>query len=439
MYDTLYPFFINFISAHADLVNFLLLFTPFVLFLEVPMILLVAFGIVVWSKKQRLLPSKPKQIPKVTCVLLCYSEGAEVANPIRSLAYQLYPGEIEIIAVIDGAIQNKETYKIAKSYQDIVNKLPNRELIIVPKWQRGGRVSSMNLGISMATGSIFMALDGDTSFDNNMVINAVRNFDDSNVVAVAGNLRVRNDKASLATRLQSLEYILSIGAGRTGLSSFNIVNNISGAFGIFRIEILKLVMGWDTGTAEDFDITMRIKEHFASHPNWRIVFDPHVIGHTEVPGTFFGFFQQRIRWEGDLFYIIGRKYLNNIRPQLLGRMNYLFSIVAIYFFQIVMPFIITIYTLLIIFFFPLDYIITISIVVYLFYLTILYMFFTLYLLLISERVKEDFIYYFYLPLFPLFTFAARINAALALLHSIINKSHLDSNMAPWWVLKKGKY
>ena len=60
-------------------------------------------------------------------------------------------------------------------------------------------------------------------------------------------------------------------------------------------------------------------------------------------------------------------------------------------------------------------------------------------MLISDRVKEDFEYLTYLPLFLIFTFIARVNAAIALLHSIINKSHLDSNMAPWWVLKKGRH
>jgi cellulose synthase/poly-beta-1,6-N-acetylglucosamine synthase-like glycosyltransferase len=184
---------------------------------------------------------------------------------------------------------------------------------------------------------------------------------------------------------------------------------------------------------------MRLKEHFGRHPEWRIVFDPHVIGHTEVPDTFLGFFNQRIRWEGDLFYVLIRKYINNIRPGLLGGLNYLFTLVGVYFFQIIMPFVITIYTILMLIFIPLEYILGLAIIVYAFYFIMLFGFYILYIFLISERIREDLEYLFYLPLFPLFTFVARINAALALLHSIINKSHLDSNMAPWWVLKKGNY
>ena len=426
-------------NSHSSIAGILVMFTPFVLFLELPFQLMVIFGILIWSKNQRKILPYPKNIPKVTCTLLCYSEADEIIIPIKSLAYQLYPGEIEILVVVDGAIQNKDTYKIAMGMKKLVNSLPNRTLRVVPKWQRGGRVSSMNTGMQLATGKIFMALDGDTSFDNDMVIKAVGNFDDPNVVALAGNIRVRNRDASLVTKLQTIEYMLSIGAGRTGLSSFNMVNNISGAFGIFRIEILKLLQGWDNGTAEDFDITMRLKEHFGRNPNWKIAFDPHVVAHTEVPDTFFSFFQQRMRWEGDLFYVLIRKFMNNIRPSLMGGLNYFFTIVGVYFFQIVMPFVITIYSILVIIFLPLDYLIAIMLIVYIFYFTMSLFFYLVYILLISDRVKEDIQYLIYLPLFLIFTFVARVNAAIALFHSIVNRSHLDSNMAPWWVLKKGHY
>ena len=78
-----------------------------------------------------------------------------------------------------------------------------------------------------------MALDGDTSFDNDMVEKATRHFEDPQVAGVAGNLRVRNQNKSLVAKMQGLEYVLSISGGKTGLSEFNVVNNISGAFGVF--------------------------------------------------------------------------------------------------------------------------------------------------------------------------------------------------------------
>ena len=127
----------------------------------------------------------------------------------------------------------------------------NRAILVVPKWQRGGRVSSLNAGLKFATGDIVMALDADTSFDNDMVAKSVKYFLDPNVIAVSGALRVRNAKKNLLTWLQALEYIISIHAGKVALASFNIINNVSGAFGIFRTSMIRHIGGWDTGTAED--------------------------------------------------------------------------------------------------------------------------------------------------------------------------------------------
>ncbi len=439
MFEAVVYNFMELLQTHTTLSEYLLLFTPFVVFLELPFVVMVIVGVLLWAWRNYSRNTVTgTNTPKVSCVLLCYNEKEAIVHAIDSLAYQLYPGEIEILVMIDGALQNEETYRYALAQSERINALQNRSYRVFPKWQRGGRVSSMNYALSLAGGEIFMALDGDTVFDNDMVQRAVTHFEDENVVAVSGNLRVRNASSGISTRLQAIEYMVSITFGRTGLGEFNMVNNISGAFGVFRTRILRLVSGWQSGTAEDLDLTMRLKEYFGRKKEWRIVFDPHCIGHTEVPEGFFGFLKQRLRWEGDLFYIIGRKYHDNLRHDLLGAANYFFTLVGIYFFQIVMPFVITLYTVLILYAFALEYVIAISLFVYLFYLGILTFIYLLYLLLISERPKEDFQNMLYLPLYPMFTFVARLNAAFALLHSIFNRSHLDSNMAPWWVLRKSK-
>src|SRR5262249_1269727 len=141
--------------------------------------------------------------------------------------------------IVDGAVQNAATLEAARRAAAEFRCVPRRRVLVVPKWQRGGRVSALNAALNFATGEVVMSLDGDLSFDNDMVRQATRHFDDPNVVGVAGNLRVRNAAASLAARLQALEYVLSIGAGKTGLSEFNIVNNISGAFGVFRASFIR--------------------------------------------------------------------------------------------------------------------------------------------------------------------------------------------------------
>ena len=308
-----------------------------------------------------------------------------------------------------------------------------------PNGSGGGRVSSLNAGLSIATGEIVMALDGDTSFDNDMVRNATRHFDDPGVVGVAGNLRVRNAKRSLVTRLQALEYLVSIAAGKTGLSEFNLVNNISGAFGVFRTAFIRNLGGWDAGTAEDLDMTTRIKQYFGRHPGLRIVFDPHAVGHTDAPDTWRVFFRQRLRWDGDMFYIFIRKFRFNLRPRLLGWRNFLFVVVNGLLMQLVMPFMIVGYTGMMLFTLPVGAVLGVLAFIYLAYLASLVFYFMLYLVAVSERPGDDAVYLAFLPLFPLFAFVNRVHCSFSVLQEIFTRSHLDSSMAPWWVLRKTKF
>lgn len=232
-------------------VRLLVSLLPAFLLLEVPLNLLVLLGVLRWFlRKPFELPPDNGYRPRVSCVITCYSEGRDVQSTLSSLCEQTYGGEIEMIPVVDGAAVNQTTMQAVRDFRVDRQLYPRRLLRPIAKWQRGGRVSSLNAGLAHCTGEIVMALDGDTSFDNDMVVNIVRHFADPNVPAVAGSLRVRNWKASLTTAMQALEYLLSIHMAKIGLSEWNLVNNVSGAFGAFRRSFLDKIGGWDTHTAD---------------------------------------------------------------------------------------------------------------------------------------------------------------------------------------------
>ena len=414
-------------------------FFPFALLLEFPLYLITLSGMISYGLRELRRVEKPRNYPKVSCIITCYSEGDDVAITISSLANQIYPGDIEIIPVIDGAIQNRHTLKAARRECQKWRGMPKRHLIPLPKWQRGGRVSSLNTGLSIATGEIIMALDGDTSFDNDMVMNATRHFEDARVVGVAGNLRARNANTSLAAKMQGLEYILSISGGKTGLSEFNIVNNISGAFGIFRGSMLRHIGGWDAGYAEDLDMTLRLKQYFGRHHGMRIVFDPHAIGHTDVPNTWRGFFKQRTYWDGGLFYVYVRKYRFNIRPSLYGWRNFIFVSLSGLMVQLLSPYMIVISIIWMFCALPPGFVLGVLSFVYGCYCLAMLGHYLVYLVGISERPKLDLAYLPYLPLFPLFVFANRVHNTYSIMSEILTRMHLDTPMAPTWVLKRTKF
>ncbi|MGL5631743.1 MAG: glycosyltransferase, partial [Azovibrio sp.] len=161
--------FITQLKAHPG--EFLSRFFLFVLIIEMPIYFVIIWGNIIsfWRR----LTGKTVwhgYTPKVSCIVTCYSEGEAVRLTMLTLFEQLYEGTIEVIAVVDGSIQNKETLNAVKDFASKeAHRYQNRILRILPKPQRGGRVSSLNSGLLYSTGDIVMALDGDTSFDNDMV------------------------------------------------------------------------------------------------------------------------------------------------------------------------------------------------------------------------------------------------------------------------------
>jgi len=414
---------------------FFMLFPLFLIF-ELPLMIMVMLGVLRWFARRRTrIPKISVYRPRVSCIITCYSEGMDVQTTLLSLCEQTYPGHIEMIPVVDGATVNQPTLSAVRSFSVDPQLYPRRHLRPIAKWQRGGRVSSLNAGLSLASGEIVMALDGDTSFDNNMVSAIVRHFEDPSVPAVAGSLRVRNVWASWVTAMQALEYLLSIHMSKIGLAEWNLVNNVSGAFGAFRRSFLVKIGGWNTHTAEDLDLTLRIKSYFKRH-DLRIPFEPEAIGHTDAPSTLGQFLMQRLRWDGDLFFLYIRKHNHNINPSLLGWPTFLMILLSGFFFQLVLPFLIFSYTLLALFVLPGKTLLFLFVLIYALYLTITALLFGAMLLMVSDRPAKDMTLGLLVPFFPLFMLLLRCWSAVAMLNEIFRRGHEESSMAPWWVLKR---
>ncbi|RRJ84193.1 glycosyltransferase family 2 protein [Aestuariirhabdus litorea] len=413
----------------------LLLLLPMLVLFELPLGLTILVGIFRWSAQN--VHSVPQAFPDISVVVTCYSEGRDIAITLDTLVEQLYPGNIEILAVVDGASQNLLTYQTALISMRLHSGQPRRTIRVIPKWQRGGRVSTLNAGLAEAGGELVINVDGDTSFDNDMVLRMLEQFGDPNLVACGGALRVRNWRTNLLTRMQAMEYMLSMQAGKTGLANIGVINNISGAFGAFRAPLLKQLGGWDTHTAEDLDLTIRLKQYKQRYPALRLGFTPHAVGHTDVPDTLKGLVAQRLRWDGDLLFIFLRKHKKGLTPTLLGWKNFLFTLAYGVLQNVLLPLLAVVFILYLLLAYPINFVGALMSVLYILYLLVCTLFFAVYLLLISERSRDDFMMIKWLPLYPLYQFFMRLITAFAMINETVRRGHEESSMAPWWVLKRG--
>ena len=90
----------------AEHLSFFAWLVPLILLYEAPLMLLVLTGIMRFYYTNFVqVPRQSLYKPKVSCVITCYAEGEAVKSTIDSFIEQVYDGEIEIIAVVDGAVQ----------------------------------------------------------------------------------------------------------------------------------------------------------------------------------------------------------------------------------------------------------------------------------------------------------------------------------------------
>jgi poly-beta-1,6-N-acetyl-D-glucosamine synthase len=136
-----------------------------------------------------------------------------------------------------------------------------------------------------------LCMDGDSRLDRGTLRGAMRHFDDPRVGAVAGNVKVVN-RNNIWTRLQALEYIEGLNMARRAQGFLRVVNIIPGPIGIFRVDVLRQVGGYDTDTfAEDADLTLKILT-----AGWHVRYEWRAVAWTEAPGNFLDLIKQRYRW-----------------------------------------------------------------------------------------------------------------------------------------------
>lgn len=421
------------VTANFDV---LISFFPMILIAESPLILLMIIGIFRWHWKNK--TTDLPHTPSISFIITCYGEGDAIRSTIDTLVEQVYPGNIEILAVVDGAVQNQHTYQAAMKAYHRYKGRNDRVVKVIPKWQRGGRVSTLNTGLLKASHELVINVDGDTSFDNNMALVMAQQFRDRDVIASGGALRVRNSRANVLTRMQALEYMMSMQGGKTGTTQFGLLNNISGAFGAFRKQVLQRAGGWDTHTAEDLDLTMRLKQYKGRYKKTKLAFSPHAIGHTDAPETLRDFVLQRLRWDGDLMFLYVRKHMKGLSPKLLGWPVFLYTLIYGVLKNVLLPIVVIWYLVYILVSYPAPLTAAAAVLIYTVYLSVVAVKFIVYWVLISERKVNDIKLSGWLLLYPIYALLSRFVTAFSIFNEIFRRSHEESSMAPWWVLKRGK-
>ncbi len=275
--------------------------------------------------------------PSVTLVSPAWNESLGIVDSVRSLLALEYP-DFQVVVVNDGSTDDTlekliaafDMEQVEYAYAPAIPTAPfralyrsrtERRVLVVDKENGGGKADACNCGINVADTDLVCVIDSDSVLDADALAKSARPFidDPDEMVAVGGIVRIINDsiverghvsevrlpRAHLA-RIQVLEYLRAFLAGRSGWSRINALCIISGAFGVFRRDVVTEVGGLSTRTlGEDMELCVRIHGHMRRERRpYRIAFVPDPVCWTEAPEDVKNLRSQRMRWHRGLTDIL---------------------------------------------------------------------------------------------------------------------------------------
>lgn len=264
----------------------------------------------------------------VSLLIPAYNEVENIVQNVKSLMKLNYP-EFELIVINDGStdgtheamidafslypietsyIRHIETSKVRNVYYNV--KYPG--LIYIDK-ENGGKSDALNCGINVSRYPLFACLDADSRLEKDALLRLGSEFIKDSLTVIAGGLvRIANGTTlregepvsfempdKIIERFQIVEYLRSFLSGRTSWGLTNSMLIVSGAFGVFKKQVVIDVGGYKTDTiGEDMEIVVRVHEYMLKNKiKYRVKFVEEAVCWTQGPMRMEDVRTQRRRWQ----------------------------------------------------------------------------------------------------------------------------------------------
>ena len=261
-----------------------------------------------------------ERYPLVSVIVAGRNPGAAIRTTIHSAMNNGYPN-VEVIYADDDSSDDSVLHARALERYGRVKIFANPN--------HSGKPTNLNIACRLARGRFLFVLDADAELEYGTIEKLVAYFANPVVGGVCANMKVRNARANLLTRLQEVEFAMNTLA-RLWRGKLGLLNILPGAAAMFRIEALQRIGFYDTGLGDDTDVTMRLRK-----ARWRIESAPEAWIYTDCPVTLGHLYRQRIRWARNMVKVRLRKQLDLGHPR-YGWSNTLVSLDHILF-RVVFP------------------------------------------------------------------------------------------------------
>jgi cellulose synthase/poly-beta-1,6-N-acetylglucosamine synthase-like glycosyltransferase len=287
--------------------------------------------------------------PPVSVLVPAYNERVGIVDAVHAMTSLRYP-EFEVVVIDDGSTDGtvqalQEEFDLVEVPRVVPADVPTRgqvesvyvsrrgarNLVVVRK-ENGGKSDALNTGINIARNPLVCMVDADSVLDPDALLHVTKPFadDPARVVASGGVVRAANGCVVRAgrivevrmprrwlPRIQVVEYLRAFLIGRSGWSRAGALMIISGAFGLFRRDLLLQLGGMAHDCiGEDAELVVRLHRHLAEQQRERrIVFVAEPVAWTEVPETRAVLRRQRQRWARGIVEILLRHRRMILNPR----------------------------------------------------------------------------------------------------------------------------
>lgn len=304
----------------------------------------------------------------VSIIVPAYNEEVTIIETIHSLLSLEY-NNYEIIVVDDGSKDNttkvvREYLKMQEAIRPIQYKIKCQPVekvyechtqkvpITLIRKKNGGKADALNMGINASFYGYFICMDADSVLQFDALEKITFPFlEDSSVVASGGAIMLCNGvelkdgrviKYSLPKNtiacMQAVEYTRTFLASRLLFDKFNSNLIISGAFGMFKKDVVIAVKGYDHDTkGEDMELVVKLHDFCRLNKvPYSIKYEPDAICWTQAPESLKDLKTQRRRWHVGLF-----QCLFKYKSFLKDFTNYKITLAYLYFlfYELLSPFI----------------------------------------------------------------------------------------------------
>jgi cellulose synthase/poly-beta-1,6-N-acetylglucosamine synthase-like glycosyltransferase len=276
-------------------------------------------------------------IPPITIIAPAHNEEASIRVAVRNFLELDYP-ELEIIIVNDGSQDRtldelRDAFMLRPVRAVYVPEIPcakvlgiyrsdkDPRLIVIDKLSCGNKADATNAGLNVATSPYVCVIDGDSILERDALLRIMVPVlaDPQRVVAVGGIVRVLNGSTIEGGQLrnvrlprrpieaiQVVEYLRAFLIGREAWGRANMLTIVSGAFGLFRTDLIRAIGGYRASSiGEDFDLVARLHRYLLEkRADYEIRFVPDPMCWTEVPSDPGSLGRQRARWQKGLLDVL---------------------------------------------------------------------------------------------------------------------------------------